>query len=327
MISFDFINISKIQYQENTSKFFTLKTNDFINEKSLDIKFNSNSIPFADDDESLYNNTLDFEKNKIINFNLFFGNDEENKLEKKNNKKDLIFKIEKKRKKKNICLTLKKSKFILFKNKLLKKQIFLNKDNKFFPFNKPNRIINYYLPKFNIKQIGKNNKFRKRRKYKADDIRKKIKSRFFKQLKNIINQYLIISGSKKLIDFLPPSFISNLSKPLNYKYMNSTYKELLSTDFKEIIQKKNNVANNLDYKRFLKNKTLINYLEENQDISKLSGFNIIKDIKCKDLFERYLNSKEFEDSILRLKDENENSEYINKYIISAKDYVGYYNNY
>ena len=44
---------------------------------------------------------------------------------------------------------------------------------------------------------------------------------------------------------------------------------------------------NLDYKRFLKNKAWINYLEENQEISKLSGFNIIKDIKCQDLFERY----------------------------------------
>ena len=108
MISFDFINISKIQYQENTSKFFTLKTNDFINEKSLDIKFNSNSIPFADDDESLYNNTLDFEKNNIINFNLFFGNDEENKLEKKNNKKDLIFKIEKKKEEKKYMFDIKK---------------------------------------------------------------------------------------------------------------------------------------------------------------------------------------------------------------------------
>ena len=65
-----------------------------------------------------------------------------------------------------------------------------------------------------------------KRKFKSDDIRKKIKSRFHKTLKNIINANLKKAGSKKFFDFLPQCFIGNISKKVNSECLELTYKEL-----------------------------------------------------------------------------------------------------
>ena len=58
----------------------------------------------------------------------------------------------------------------------------------------------------NIKRI------KKQRKYKPDDIRKKIKSNCHKIIKNIINENLKKAGSEELFGFLPQSFLGNISK-------------------------------------------------------------------------------------------------------------------
>ncbi len=65
-------------------------------------------------------------------------------------------------------------------------------------------------------------------------------------------------------------------------------------------------------------------MEENPDISKNSGFDLIKDKKYKDLLKIYFSSAEFENSIIRLKKENESNEYIQEYIFRAKRYVDFY---
>ena len=85
---------------------------------------------------------------------------------------------------------------------------------------------------FSIKEKHNNKKFlikgkNKQRKYKPDDIRKKIKTRFHKAIKNIINENLRKAGSNQFFDFLPQTFISNISRETNQKIMNLTYKELL----------------------------------------------------------------------------------------------------
>ena len=67
-------------------------------------------------------------------------------------------------------------------------------------------------------------------------------------------------------------------------------------------------------------------MEIHKEISKNSGFDIIKNKKYKDLMRMYFSSKEFEDSILRLKQENEDREYIYEYIYRAKSYIQFYNN-
>lgn len=55
------------------------------------------------------------------------------------------------------------------------------------------------MDKFKIEQ----NKLKQKRKYKPDDIRKKIKSRFHKSLRNIINENLKKAGSKHFFFFAP----------------------------------------------------------------------------------------------------------------------------
>ena len=68
-------------------------------------------------------------------------------------------------------------------------------------------------------------------------------------------------------------------------------------------------------------------MEENPEISKKSGFDIIQNMKYKDLLQLYFNSSEFEDSIELLKNEKESIEYIDEYIYRAKTFIRFYSNY
>ena len=172
--------------------------------------------------------------------------------------------------------------------------------------------------KYYISSEGKKKRIKKIRKYKPDDIRKKIKVRFHKILKNIINTNLKKVNSKELFDFIPQSFIGNISKKLNFNALNLTYKELLSIDFNQ---------NKIDNKKYLKNQKVLKYLQENPEISKKSGFDIIQNMKYKDLLQLYFNSSEFEDSIELLKNEKESIEYIDEYIYRAKTFIRFYSNY
>ena len=171
---------------------------------------------------------------------------------------------------------------------------------------------------------GKKRRVKRKRKFKSDDIRKKIKSRFHKTLKNIVNDMLKKGGSKKLFDFLPQCFLGNISKKINTKCFELTFSEMLATNFITECCKDKSNDNNVDLRKFLKNKEVLEYLEENPDISKNSGFDLIKDKKYKDLLKIYFQSAEFENSIIRLKNENESNEYIQEYIFRAKRYVDFY---
>ena len=80
-----------------------------------------------------------------------------------------------------------------------------------------NYTFNYKftIKKYMITSTGKKKKMKKTRKFKPDNIRKKIKTRFHKIIKNIINKNLKKVGSKKLFDFIPQCFIGNISKKVN----------------------------------------------------------------------------------------------------------------
>ena len=189
-----------------------------------------------------------------------------------------------------------------------------------------NMLFRFTTKKYFINSNGKKRRIKKKRKYKSDDIRKKIKSRFHKTFKNIINNNLKKAGSKKLFDFLPQCFIGNVSKKTNFYCLELTFKEILLTDF--ISEYSDKYPNkNVDYKKFEKNKEVIQYLEKHPEISKKSGFDIIKNKKYKDLLNIYFNSSEFEDSVFRLKNENETNDYIQEYVLKAKNYVKFYSNY
>ena len=172
---------------------------------------------------------------------------------------------------------------------------------------------------------GNKKKEKKQRKFKPDDIRKKIKVRFHKKIKNIINENLKKAGSTELFGFLPQYFISNIAKKFNNQFMNMTYEQLLKINFSELQDDYPNKA--CDNKQYEKNKNTLEYLEKNPEISKISGFDKVKKMKYRDIFKAYFSSAEFEESIAILKDEeNESAEYIQEYFILAKNYIDYFIN-
>ena len=193
------------------------------------------------------------------------------------------------------------------------------KDDSYLKLANNTFIINRYAKD----SEGKIKKSKKQRKFKSDDIRKKIKSNCHKIIKNIINENLKKAGSEEFFGFLPQSFLGNVSKIFNKKYMNSTYEDLLSIDFSKN-QKTGNLE--IDQKNYNKNINVLNYLEKNPEISKISGFNKIKKMKYKDILNSYFLSKEFENTIDMLKNKNETSEYIIEYIFLAKKYINFFSN-
>ena len=169
------------------------------------------------------------------------------------------------------------------------------------------------------KKIKKKKKNIQKRKDNSDNIRKKIKSRFLKALKNAINQKLKHAGSKYYFSLLPQSFIINLSKEKN--------KEILELPLKNIFLKNFNdkeKGKRADLNKYKHNQFVLNYLEKNNDISEKSNFNKIKNMKYYEIFNEYLLSKEFELEISTLKKEKENDKYIKDYIIKAKNFIFFF---
>ena len=160
-----------------------------------------------------------------------------------------------------------------------------------------------------------------KRKENSDNIRKKIKSRFLKVLKNTVNERLKAAGSQKLFKFLPQKFICNVSKEKNKAVLNLSFKELFSKNFCE--DEKGNESDTINYSH---NLSVLDYLEKNTEISENSNFNVFKDMKYYKIYNEYLKSKEFEMEIASLKKEKENDKYIKNYIIKASDLIDFFNN-
>jgi hypothetical protein len=108
--------------------------------------------------------------------------------------------------------------------------------------------------------------------------------------------------------------------------MDFTYKDILSTNFNS--EKKNDSSNiKVDNTKFIRNQKVLKYLEVNPEISKRAGFDIVQNMKYKDLLNLYFNSAQFENSIIQLKAENECDEYIEEYIYRAKTYLKFFNSF
>ena len=193
------------------------------------------------------------------------------------------------------------------------------------------KIKKFEIYKEKNKKTKKKAKEKKKRKDKPDDVRKKIKSRFLKTTKNRINQMLKSAKSKELFDFLPQCFICNISKQKNKMIMNMTFKELMSQNFGEDEIKKDNGDKKLlqhkrgpDQKKYDNNVKVLKYLEENEEISRKSNFNVIGKMTFREIFNEYLKSEEFEKEIEKLKSENNNDKYIKDYMIKAFGFVKYF---
>ena len=152
-----------------------------------------------------------------------------------------------------------------------------------------------------------------------DNMRKKIKTRFCKILKNTVNKLLSLVGSKRIFDNLPQEFIINISKELNKGWLDLTFKELYSKNFC-----KDKINDNPSLKKYKDNQSVLQYLDEEKEISKNSKYDIFKDMKYYQIFNEYLRSEEFEKDILQLK-ENYDNKYIKNYIRLAFDLLDFFN--
>ena len=195
------------------------------------------------------------------------------------------------------------------------------KEDDCFPFTEPNEmnsINKKYKNKFFFISQKLNKK--KKRKEKLDNIFKKIKCKFFQKIKKIINAKLLKANSKFFFESFPQNFIADISKKNNSEVLQLTYEKL----FKYSYSKYNNKKSAVEKKR-KKNEKTLEYLnsENNANICNISGWNKIKEMKYSELFERFLISKEFEDSIKEL-EKTETEIYIYQYINLAKNFIDYF---
>ena len=176
-----------------------------------------------------------------------------------------------------------------------------------------------YYEKYKNDFIFKVMKEKKSRKEDPDEIRKKIKSRFFKSLKICINKELDRKGINKKFEYLPQSFISNISKGETKTMLDKTLKQIiLDISYSNKVDEK--LENNLN---------LLKYLEEDEiskDNCKINKIHKIFHTQIRDLFNEYLKSEEFELSIIKLKEEGNYFDYIKSYINEADNFINFFSN-
>ena len=185
----------------------------------------------------------------------------------------------------------------------------------------PNKIALFTKTDIELPEIligRKRESERKRRKYNQDNIRKKIKRGFLSILIDKLNKILASIGISLYFVKLPQSFVSDVVRKTNKEILNLTLEEIFK---KEELYK-------LD-----KDEDLIKY-RHNLDVvndEEIQGNAEIKNIlnkKYYEIYEDYINSKEFKvDEINRLKKNNSeeaDDEYIKKYIFLAQHLLEFF---
>ena len=189
----------------------------------------------------------------------------------------------------------------------------------FFPFTKSKKK-NPFTPfktiiKMSIRDI--------KRKDKKDDMKKKLKASFLKALIKRVNEKLKSANSEKFFVLLPQLFVADVSKRLNYKYLNITIYDILNTDFSNSTDTGNDNKNRINQEKYQNNHMVLEYLDNNEEVLKKSEFDIIKNMIYKELYEAYIKSDEFWKLIEDMKTgrKPESPEYINKFTNVAKDLI------
>ena len=201
---------------------------------------------------------------------------------------------------------------IEIKNEANKKKIFnINYREKTSLFTNIENILSIKEEPF---MKRKRNPKRRRRRDNQDNIRKKIKRGFInKSLIKKINELLKNSGSKLYFEKSPQNFVCDITKSSNNKILNMTLEEIFEN--KELYDQKyfNNYNHNINV---LKSK----------DIQECQELKEILNKKYCELFEEYINSKEFQiDEINRLKNKEMDDAYIEKYIYLAFHFIEFFN--
>jgi len=184
---------------------------------------------------------------------------------------------------------------------------------------KPGKIIKIIsLDKFVV--CKENEDFEKVIYIRPDNIKKKLKSSFHKNIIKIINNKIKKAYSDKNIkenffNNLPQSFIRNVNISENQEKMEMKFGQLLINWDDE------------------KNKKMKKFLDKNPDLSEKSNWNLIQNMTYKELLEAFFLSEEFEKSIIALKtkaekskkkDKKVSSQYIENYINIALKYIDFF---
>ena len=184
---------------------------------------------------------------------------------------------------------------------------------------KPGKIIRIIsLDKFVV--CKENEDFEKVIYIRPDNIKKKLKSSFHKNIIKIINNKIKKAYSDKNIkenffNNLPQSFIRNVNISENKTKMEMKFGQLLINWDDE------------------KNKKTKKFLDKNPDLSEKSNWNLIQNMTYKELLEAFFLSEEFEKSIIALKtkaekskkkDKKVSSQYIENYINIALKYIDFF---
>ena len=249
----------------------------------------------------------------------------------------------------NIKLENKNSQRKLIRNKIKEIKEAIKENKKENILYSLNQGILFISKEKNIKKDIKNVKIKKR-KFCSDNIISKIKARFLKAIINCLNKNLKYENSEKYFTLLPQCFVKDITKKGNgISLLNMTFEELIKKDFYEeynkkdkdnkMINKKRNrnikekkildkkIRHNPDKEKYQVNIKTINYLETNKEISNRINFDNIKKRTYGDLFKEYLESHEFEESVLELlKEVDVTQKYIINYIIKAFEYIDYFSN-
>ena len=168
-----------------------------------------------------------------------------------------------------------------------------NEDDKSMDIDHFKKESENYIDKYSSEPIFMINKetIIKERKDMEDNMRKKIKSNFYKELKKKLNvKYGDFKFSQKMI--------INIAKEENKNNLQMSLKDVF-------------ISQNIK-----KNNDLFNNIRDNDDR--------ILNIEMKYLFNEYLNSSQFQDSIKNLIKEGELFDYIHNYIQVSDNYISYF---
>ena len=238
-------------------------------------------------------------------------------------------------KEKNDKYIFSKPKPEIIEKKIKKKKIKLSKilkqektkciePNEFKLFN-PNKNLknlqSHYEQKcfFCVKNNIEMSKKRKRGSMR-DNISKKIKVNFSKNIILSLNRRLRKKNICKFFHRLDQNDITDVTKKNNERIFERTLKEIINE--KPKVKDKENAKKMED--KWKQNINLIEELEKSGD----EYFKHILEMNMEELFNEYLVSKEFEESIYDLKNGTKKFyfDYIQNYIRVAKNYVNFYKN-
>lgn len=153
----------------------------------------------------------------------------------------------------------------------------------------------------------------KDRKFGNDNIRKKIKSKFLKSLKKMIEKFLKLKKNEKFI-FLSQDFIKDITRETNKEIIDLTLEEIFENYSCKIEEKDNN--NNL---------SILDYIDGKKEIYKASNIDKFLNMKYYQVFDEYLRSKQFLNDVLLLtKNYTNTKDYIYKYINLARNLNNYF---